>query len=42
MITMLEEALEMAGVIIFVRALMTYIEANYGEVRFRFEHSKGF
>jgi hypothetical protein len=37
MITTLEETLEMAGVITFVRALLTYIETNYGEVRFRFE-----
>jgi hypothetical protein len=38
MIATLEETLEMAGVITFLRALMTYIETNYGEVRFRFEH----
>lgn len=38
MITTLEETLEMAGVITFVRTLMAYIETNYEEVRFRFEH----
>lgn len=42
MIATIEETLEMAGVIIFVRALMTYIEANYGEVQFRFKHSQHF
>jgi hypothetical protein len=39
MIVTLEESLEMAGAIVFIHALMTYIEANYREVRFRFEHS---
>jgi hypothetical protein len=38
MIVTLEETLEMAGVITFARALLIYIETNYGEVRFRFEH----
>jgi len=32
-----EEGLEMAGVIIFIHALLDYIAACYGEVRFRFE-----
>jgi hypothetical protein len=39
MIATVEESLEMAGAIVFIHALMTYIEANYREVRFRFEHS---
>lgn len=36
-IVTLEESFEMSGIIIFIQVLMTYIEANYGEVRFRFE-----
>lgn len=30
-----EESLEMAGVIVFIRALLIYISEGYGEVRFR-------
>ncbi len=37
MIVTLEESLEMAGVIIFIRALLIYIADNYNEVRLRFE-----
>jgi hypothetical protein len=36
-ITTVEESLEMAGVIIFIWALLVYIADNYKEVRFRFE-----
>ncbi len=36
MITTLEESLEMVGVIVFLYALLTYIEDNYQEVQFRF------
>jgi len=36
MFVTVEESLEMAGAIVFVYALMAYIEANYPEVRFRF------
>ena len=39
MIVTIEEALEMAGLIVFIYALMTYIEASCGEVQFRFKHS---
>jgi hypothetical protein len=31
-----EESLEMAGIILFIWALLTYIDDNYNEVRFRF------
>lgn len=31
-----EEALEMGAVIVLIHALLTYIEANYGEIRLRF------
>lgn len=41
MILTLEESLEMAGMIVFIHALMTYIEANYAEVRLLFEPSNG-
>lgn len=40
MITTVEESLEMAGAIVFIYAMLTYMEENYGEVRFQFEHSK--
>jgi hypothetical protein len=36
MIVTVEESLEMAGVIIFIRALLVYIADNYKELRFRF------
>ena len=35
-LTTIEEAMEMSGVIIMIYALLKYIEANYGEVRFVF------
>jgi hypothetical protein len=37
MIVTVEESLEMAGVIIFIRALLVFIADNYKEVQFRFE-----
>ena len=37
MIATVEESLEMAGVIIFIWALLVHIADNYKEVRFRFE-----
>ena len=37
MIPTVEESLEMAGVIIFIWALLKYIAENYKEVRFRFD-----
>jgi predicted permease len=36
-----EEALEMAGVIVFIQALLEYIADRYGEVRFRLSPSEG-
>jgi hypothetical protein len=36
LIATLEESLEMAGVIVFIKALLEYIADNYAEVRFRF------
>jgi hypothetical protein len=41
MIVTVEESLEMAGVIIFIWALLVYIADNYKEVRFRFERVRG-
>ena len=41
MITTVEESLEMAGVIIFIWALLVYIADTYKEVRFRFEGVRG-
>ena len=41
MIVTVEESLEMAGVIIFIWALLVYIADNYKEVRFRFEGVRG-
>jgi hypothetical protein len=38
MISTLEEGFEMAGVIVFVDALMVYIQSSYGEIRVRFQH----
>jgi hypothetical protein len=35
LIANVEESLEMAGVIVFIHALLKFIEAEYGEVRFR-------
>ena len=37
MIVTIEESLEMAGLIIFIWALLKYIAENYTEVRFRFD-----
>jgi hypothetical protein len=37
MITTIEESLEMAGLIVFVYALLKYIADNYKEVRFQFD-----
>jgi hypothetical protein len=37
MIATVEESLEMAGLIVFIWALLKYCEDNYKEVRFRFE-----
>lgn len=41
MIETVEESLEMAGVIIFIWALLVYIADNYKEVRFRFDGIRG-
>lgn len=41
MIVTVEESLEMAGVIVFIRALLAYIADNYKEVQFRFEGARG-
>ena len=41
MIATVEESLEMAGVIIFIRGLLVYICDNYKEVRFRIEGTSG-
>jgi hypothetical protein len=38
MIATVEESLEMAGVIVFIYALLKYIADNYNEVRFRFDN----
>ncbi|HEX2226090.1 MAG TPA: hypothetical protein VHM64_03045 [Candidatus Binatia bacterium] len=38
----LEESLEMTGVIIFIHALLLYIESNYPEVRLRFASDGAF
>ena len=35
MIATLEESLEMAGVIVFIWALLTYMSEKYKEVRFQ-------
>jgi hypothetical protein len=40
MIATVEESLEMAGVIVFIYALLKYIAENYNEVRFRFDNFK--
>ena len=40
MIATVEEALEMAGVIVFIFALLKYVETNYNEVGFYFGNSK--
>ena len=37
MTSTVEESMEMAGVVIFIRALLLYIDDNYEEVRFRFD-----
>lgn len=37
MIATVEESLEMAGVIVFIWALLVYIAGNYKEVRFKFD-----
>jgi hypothetical protein len=39
MLATVEESMEMAGVIVFIYALLKYIQGQYGEVRFRFEDS---
>lgn len=41
MIATVEESLEMAGVIVFIYALLKYIADNYEEVRFRFDDFGG-
>jgi hypothetical protein len=41
MITALEESLEMAGLIVFIYALLKYIADNYKEVQFRFDDFAG-
>ena len=41
MIATLEESLEMAGVIVFIYALLKYIADNYKEVQFRFDDFEG-
>ena len=41
MIATVEESLEMAGVIVFIYALLKYIDDNYEEVRFRFGDLEG-
>lgn len=41
MIVTVEESLEMAGIIVFIRALLVYIGDNYRDVRFRVEGEKG-
>jgi hypothetical protein len=41
MIVTLEESLEMAGVIVFIYALLKYIADNYKEVQFRFDDFEG-
>ena len=40
MLVTVEEGLEMAGAIVFINALMIYIEANYNEIRFRFKRNR--
>ena len=37
----IEETLEMAGIIVFIYALLNYIAANYQEVQFGFGDSEG-
>lgn len=37
----MEESLEMAGIIVFIFALLSYIAENYGEVRFRLHGGSG-
>ena len=41
MITTIEEGLEMAGLIVFIYALLVYIADTYKEVRFRFNGIRG-
>ena len=41
MIVTVEESLEMAGVIVFIYALVKYIADHYEEVRFRFDDFEG-
>ena len=41
MIATVEESLEMAGVIVFIHALLAYLADNYEEVRLRFERGRG-
>ena len=41
MIATVEESLEMAGLIIFIWALLVYFADNYKEVRFRFDGVRG-
>jgi hypothetical protein len=40
-ITTVEEGLEMAGAIVFIRALLVYLADTYAEVRFRFVREVG-
>lgn len=42
MIATVEESLEMAGIILFIRGLLNYLSANYQEVRFRLDDWKEF
>ena len=39
LIATLEESLEMAGVILFIRSLLTHIAVNYAEVKFNFKNA---
>ena len=41
MISTVEESLEMAGIIVFIQALLVYIADNHKEVRFRFDTVRG-
>lgn len=41
MMATVEESLEMAGIIVFIYALLEYIAGQYKEVRFRFDNFEG-
>jgi hypothetical protein len=40
-LTTIEESLEMAGIILFIRGLMKYINENFGEISFSLETGQG-